>query len=176
MREAPSTGWYWLSFACDAGFLGAAVIGPVQDFEAAQSLARYSMCHPGGEVEGFLLYPEQAKAIPAGLRFKVLTWEQAQGLDARFDKLPNQQDMGAGGQWWWLSYADEDGLLGVLIIGPVSGFMEAVQKAKQRGLSPGGQVKGTFMPAERVAETPASYRHRLLSEADCHELTDVADW
>jgi hypothetical protein len=48
---------------------------------------------------------------------------------------------------WWLSYVGEEGSRGVVLV-EAEGFLPACQKAHQLGLSPGGEVFGTPVPAQ----------------------------
>lgn len=76
--------------------------------------------------------------------------------------------------YWWLSYAGEEGFRGgVLIQAP--DFLSACLLSKQLGLSPGGQVCGDEMPAERAKEMMAEtgIRERvLLRKEDIPEPVD----
>ncbi len=64
-------------------------------------------------------------------------------------------------QWWWLSFADDDGFLGAATVGPSGGFIEAVQLAKRLNINPGGEVVGAgpldHLPPERFLNCLMSY-------------------
>jgi hypothetical protein len=63
-------------------------------------------------------------------------------------------------QWFWLSFADEDGFKGgCFVLAP--GFASAVERARDLGLNPGGEVVGTPIKAP-----PLELQNRLLSESD----------
>lgn len=77
-------------------------------------------------------------------------------------------------RWWWLSFADERGFLGVAVVQAI-GFIEAVLVTKAIGINPGGEVKGLALEelsATQVAVLVAN-RDRLLSRADI-EAMDLA--
>jgi len=68
--------------------------------------------------------------------------------------------------WWYLSYADEKGFRGGVIMS-AHGFTSAVYVASTLKISPGGEVQGIRIPPE---ELPAeSYHYRLLT---LEELTE----
>ena len=69
--------------------------------------------------------------------------------------------------WWWLSYADDDGFRGALIIRGKH-FLDACLQARVAHLSPGGQVIGAQIQAAALDEYyPESQRNRLLSKEEC---------
>jgi len=45
---------------------------------------------------------------------------------------------------WWLSFADEGGFLGGLVIDGLT-FVDALENATRRGLNPGGEVKAVML-------------------------------
>ena len=59
---------------------------------------------------------------------------------------------------WWLSYAGEEGSRGVVVV-EAEGFLHACQRSHQLGLSPGGEVHGTPVPA-------GEWRERCLPFVD----------
>ena len=48
---------------------------------------------------------------------------------------------------WWISFASEEGFLGVCIVEGVT-FDDALQNAWSRGCNPGGEAQGTRIPIE----------------------------
>ncbi|ARB13830.1 hypothetical protein Ccr2_gp299 [Caulobacter phage Ccr2] len=65
--------------------------------------------------------------------------------------------------WWWLSFADDTGFLGVAVLHAES-FDAALRKSGATGLNPGGSVQGVPLPEEYVPAEP--YRNRLLNAAE----------
>jgi hypothetical protein len=69
--------------------------------------------------------------------------------------------------WFYLSYADEDGFRGGVIV-RAHGMATAAFEAGRRGISPAGSVMGLAIPEEHV---PAlSYRNRLLTLEELREF------
>lgn len=71
---------------------------------------------------------------------------------------------------WWLSYADEqlDQSKGVAIVRARS-FKKAGEKARELGISPGGQLKGFEAPPE-YDSVLGPFENKHLSEAEALEL------
>ena len=70
-------------------------------------------------------------------------------------------------RWFYLSYADDDGFLGAVIVearGPVHAF----ELAQRLGINPGGEVAAWEVPAE--LPPPAEATNRLLSKHDLDRL------
>ena len=64
---------------------------------------------------------------------------------------------------WWLSFADEDGFLGGVLIRADS-FIDAVSKSHELKLNPGGEVQGVQLPGD--ADPPDHELNRLYAKAD----------
>ncbi len=66
--------------------------------------------------------------------------------------------------WYWLSYADEEGFNGVVIVEGAD-FLSAVNNCINKGLRPekGGQVTGCVIDPEMF---PTEYKNRLLSQEE----------
>lgn len=60
--------------------------------------------------------------------------------------------------WWWLSFADEDGFRGVVIV-RACGLLHAVRTANKLEINPGGEVLGYPLPDNFV---PAAGDHDVL--------------
>jgi hypothetical protein len=75
---------------------------------------------------------------------------------------------------WWLSYVDEakDVSRGVAIVRAGS-FLEAVARARQLGISPGGQVNGIATPSGKEAVLEA-YEGKLLSPDEARALVEAS--
>jgi hypothetical protein len=80
---------------------------------------------------------------------------------------------------FWLSFATEDGFLGVAIIdltpdeiGDDDWIGPAVVKARSLGANPGGHVQGSEIPQEDYI--PEGFKHRLLNEHDIHRLKSLS--
>ncbi|SRR5579875_4219716 len=71
--------------------------------------------------------------------------------------------------WYYLSFANEFRFLGAAIVW-ARGLHTAVERARQLGIHPGGQVACWSIPKEDVHRVPADMRNRLLSEAEVIEL------
>lgn len=76
--------------------------------------------------------------------------------------------------WWYLSFVSDAGFLGATIV-EVAGdsetdeaSIEAVKRAHQLGVNPGGQVLGFKMP--EPCACPLEWRNRLLSRQDLENL------
>lgn len=65
--------------------------------------------------------------------------------------------------WWFLSYADDDGFRGGVII-QAHGQTEAVYLSSHRGISPGGEIRIIPIPDEFLP--PDEYRNRLLTRPE----------
>ncbi len=78
----------------------------------------------------------------------IVTTELALGVDANTP-------------WWWLSYAGErEGFMGVCIV-QANSMGGAVYRAKERHISPGGQVLGAEYPCERAGILPRAVPESL---------------
>jgi len=65
-------------------------------------------------------------------------------------------------KWFYLSYAVPGKFMGAVILRGES-VEDAAEKARERGLSPGGQVLGIEVPSHLP---PWPYRNRLLTKED----------
>lgn len=63
---------------------------------------------------------------------------------------------------WWLSFADETGFKGVVIV-EAYGFTDALFKTNALGINPGGEVRGDRVDPDFI---PEALRNRLLKKAD----------
>ena len=75
---------WWLSFVDDSGFLGAAIVGPAADLEAAVSLAHVRGCNPGGRCKGAPL-PARCPWLPQDCD-RLMGIEQAREMDDVWDR------------------------------------------------------------------------------------------
>lgn len=71
---------------------------------------------------------------------------------------------------WWLTFADNGGHLGVILVEAAS-FLDAVMQTHEHKVNPGGEVEGTLMPMHLCPEPDrkvmdALPRLALLSRAD----------
>jgi hypothetical protein len=89
---------------------------------------------------------------------------------ARIHALINEEQRTQPLHWLYLSYADEAGFRGGVIV-MAHGFAGATFESSRRKLSPGGQVTGIDLPNEKVP--PPKYRNRLLTLEDLKELWDM---
>lgn len=71
-------------------------------------------------------------------------------------------------KWWWLSFVDESGFLGVAIVQDRS-FAGAVLRAHALGINPGGEVRGFPFPEQEEWRAPEAVRNRLLSFEELRE-------
>jgi len=72
-------------------------------------------------------------------------------------------------QWWWLSFAEDDGFRGVAIV-QGQDMAAAIARAHLLKINPGGQVAGWPIPEEFLDQhVPGEFRNRLLSR---QEVTD----
>ena len=68
--------------------------------------------------------------------------------------------------FWYLSFADDDGFLGAVVV-EATGFMDAVMKTRTLKINPGGEVMGhPFCPEETGCPLPMD---TLLSTEDLGE-------
>ena len=67
-------------------------------------------------------------------------------------------------QMWWLSFADDDGFRGAVIV-HAEDFLTALMECNLRGINPHGECKGRPVPAG--AEIAEKWKYRILSRADC---------
>lgn len=63
--------------------------------------------------------------------------------------------------WYWLSFADDLGFRGVVIL-EADSFDGALTKSHRAGVNPGGEVQGFLLPA--FAVPPTEFRNRLLDK------------
>ena len=70
---------------------------------------------------------------------------------------------------FWLSYADDNGFRGVVVL-RASSFLNACAKAKLEGLSPGGQVRGFEIEKEDEYRIPEHCQNRCLTREEAGEL------
>lgn len=68
-------------------------------------------------------------------------------------------------EWWYLSFATDDGFRGAFIVEAID-ILSAVGRVNQLGQNPGGQVMGVPLPEEELAKVPESYRERFLTKED----------
>lgn len=86
---------------------------------------------------------------------------------ARRDKILAEEIARNKRGLWWLSFADEDKpagqtFLGVLIV-EAYGFFDAMRISHEKGLNPGGEVRGFQIDP---ADHPEALRNRLLKKSD----------
>jgi hypothetical protein len=76
--------------------------------------------------------------------------------------------------FWWLSFADDDGFRGVVIV-EASSFMDAVMMTHVFGINPGGEARGWEVPERELHKIPEHHVGRLLSieELRAHKPYDV---
>lgn len=67
-----------------------------------------------------------------------------------------------GHRLWWLSYADDAGPKGVVLMDAVN-FLHARARSIQMQLSPGGEVRGFPVPFGEDFDRAWPLRHRCLS-------------
>lgn len=68
--------------------------------------------------------------------------------------------------WYWLSFADDTGFLGVAIT-YANSFDEALRATRRKGINPGGSVQGVVMDDTIVqAHIPEAMRERLLTKEE----------
>lgn len=79
-----------------------------------------------------------------------IVWLRSMELERNIKKL------------WWLSFADEDGFKGVVIL-EAFGFADALTCATGAGLNPGGEVQAMLVDP---ADIPEALRNRLLKKPD----------
>lgn len=85
---------------------------------------------------------------------------------------PHSEDTREG-RWLWLSFADDTGFLGVLII-KADDIIDACRKAHAQKLNPGGEVMGIVFPplTPEMYECLKPYTGRLLTMAEAKEVDD----
>lgn len=66
---------------------------------------------------------------------------------------------------WWLSFAGEEGFLGVCILEAPT-FLFAVFKTHLLAINPGGEVKGFEIPEKHHDDVIPEMMDRLLSKSD----------
>lgn len=78
--------------------------------------------------------------------------------------------------WWWLSFADDDGFKGALLIF-APGFHSAMGIAHLTGLNPGGQVQGLELPrgTPTTDQLMFDYSGRLLTAEECAAFDLMAE-
>jgi hypothetical protein len=74
-------------------------------------------------------------------------------------------------KWWWLSYADDAGFRGGLIVFS-SDFLGACVVAKALHLSPGGQVVGKELPDHNLGPFEA---YRVYSKQELDDMGQTVE-
>jgi hypothetical protein len=92
--------------------------------------------------------------------------EQARTLGniAARTELPRQQ--------WWLSFADDTGFRGVVIV-HAEGFMEALMETNLHHCNPHGECQGMPIPADVVV--PSTHTYRILDRAEAESLDRLVE-
>jgi hypothetical protein len=67
---------------------------------------------------------------------------------------------------WYLTYASPTRFLGACVV-RAFGFVHACQRARDLGITPGGQIRGCAIPT--LETPPAKYMNKLLSEQELIE-------
>lgn len=75
--------------------------------------------------------------------------------------------LGADAPWWWLSFADDDGFLGVAIVRGLD-LGSASMAAHGEKCNPGGECLGFSIPQDM--DVPERFQGRLLTQAEAKEL------
>jgi hypothetical protein len=75
--------YFWLSFAGEEGFRGAAIV-PGATLEDALRVATQCGLNPGGEVAGVRVADDLAPWIPASYMGKLLTADECRAFDRHF--------------------------------------------------------------------------------------------
>jgi hypothetical protein len=73
--------------------------------------------------------------------------------------------------WWWLSFAEDsdDGrFLGACIVEGKTVF-DAVARATELGINPGGEAAGCPIAEDARVRTPSTWLNRFLSDRECDE-------
>ena len=71
-------------------------------------------------------------------------------------------------RWFYISYADEEGFRGAVIV-EAHGWLSAVKRSRELGISPGGQALGREIPEEALIKLPEDMKNRLLTRAEIEE-------
>jgi len=76
----------------------------------------------------------------------------------------------AATHYWWLSYADQGGWRGAVIVHAET-FLDACAQARTLGISPGGQVRGVGPMTLSLDDlrTLRPFLNRLLDKAEADE-------
>jgi hypothetical protein len=92
--------WFYLSFVDPelpegTRFVGATIVGPANDMEAAIALALEIGCNPGWDVLGIPILPDIERFIPDSFRSRLLTRAEMGELDgwmvATLDEAAEEQ-------------------------------------------------------------------------------------
>lgn len=70
-------------------------------------------------------------------------------------------------QMWWLSFADENGFRGAVIV-HAEDFITAVMECNIRSINPHGECRG--MPVPLTKTIPEKWKYRILSREECSEF------
>lgn len=68
----------------------------------------------------------------------------------------------------WLSFAGDDGFLGVVILKTL-GFTHAVVESKVRGINPGGEIMAVEVDPDKI---DPNYFNRLLNKDEAQAMGD----
>jgi hypothetical protein len=80
-------------------------------------------------------------------------------------------------RWWWLSFANEKGFLGAVVV-RAHGFVTAIELARLMGINPGGECQGAEIPEPEKAGPPypEQFANRLLSREEIEAKLGIAKW
>lgn len=107
-----------------------------------------------------------------GEAYRTLEKQVRDALQRTADQAPPRAAVEMRPPYWWLSFADERGFLGAVVV-PGSSFLEAVTAASLLGVNPGGEVQGVEIPGETSDPfTPG----RLYSKAEINEIDKAVPW
>lgn len=109
------------------------------------------------------LRARQAEATTEEEHLTLALEEEALRIESTEELL--NQDLNKERVWYWLSFVDETGFLGVSIV-QGGGIIEATSAARTLGCNPGGEVMATEIDIDNV---PEQYRNRLLSERELRD-------
>lgn len=77
------------------------------------------------------------------------------------------------GDWWWLSFADEEGFRGACLVQGM-GQVDAISRAWVLKINPGGEVASVGpLTVDVIERVPEDWKNRLLTKADCDNLEKV---
>jgi hypothetical protein len=98
----------------------------------------------------------------------LIKMEQARTIDNILTRLERPKNV------WWLSFADNDGFRGAVIIHGED-FLTALMECNMRKINPHGECQGAEFSEEGAQKIPEHWKNRILSHEECEQFDREMD-